>query len=72
MLSLNNIEIKFIFENYHFMSIYLKMIVSKTYIQNKYTLMYTLVLLDITKSYSRLYVETHSLNYQLAWQKYTY
>lgn len=49
-----------------FRSIYLKMMVSKTYIQNKYTLMYTLVLLDITKLYSRLYMESHSLNYHLA------
>jgi len=52
-------------------SIYPKMMMSKTYIQNKYVLTYTLVLLDITKSYSRLYVESHSLNCHLASQKYT-
>lgn len=50
----------------NFRSIYLKRMVSKTYRQNKHTLTYILVLLDITKSSSRLYMETHSLNYHLA------
>lgn len=38
---------------------------SKTHKQNKHTLAHTLVLLDITKSYSRLYMESHSLIYHL-------
>lgn len=54
-----------------FRSIYLKRMVSKTYRQNKHTLTHTLVLLDFTKSFSRLYMESHSLNYHLACQKYT-
>lgn len=48
-----------------FTSIYLKMIVSKTHKQNKHTLAHTLVLLDITNSYSRLCRESHSLIYHL-------
>lgn len=49
-----------------FWPIYLKRMVSKTYRQNKNTLTYTLVLLGFTKSSSRLYMKSHSLNYHLA------